>query len=127
MGTSFCCFDFLAHQGQLHLEHRAAAFGIARGQPAAKVGDDAGTDRQSQAHPLAGLLRGVERLEQVRQDGGGDAEPGQWGAAEVADDRGVGEQQKKPTGQKPMKDILFGTTVDKLRHKISIPLFIVKN
>jgi manganese transport protein len=30
-------------------------------------------------------------------------------------------------GHKALKDILFGTTVDKLRHKISIPLFIVKN
>ena len=30
-------------------------------------------------------------------------------------------------GHKGFKDILFGTTVDKLRHKISIPLFIVKN
>jgi manganese transport protein len=30
-------------------------------------------------------------------------------------------------GHKAFKDILFGTTVDKLRHKISIPLFIVKN
>jgi manganese transport protein len=26
-----------------------------------------------------------------------------------------------------LKDLIFGTTVDKLRHKISIPLFIVKN
>lgn len=30
-------------------------------------------------------------------------------------------------GHTGLKDILFGTTVDKLRHKISIPLFIVKN
>jgi len=30
-------------------------------------------------------------------------------------------------GHTGIKDILFGTTVDKLRHKISIPLFIVKN
>ncbi len=30
-------------------------------------------------------------------------------------------------GHTGVKDILFGTTVDKLRHKISIPLFIVKN
>ena len=30
-------------------------------------------------------------------------------------------------GHTGFKDILFGTTVDKLRHKISIPLFIVKN
>jgi manganese transport protein len=30
-------------------------------------------------------------------------------------------------GHSGLKDILFGTTVDKLRHKISIPLFIVKN
>jgi len=29
-------------------------------------------------------------------------------------------------GHTGLKDILFGTTVDKLRHKISIPLFIVK-
>lgn len=30
-------------------------------------------------------------------------------------------------GHTGVKDLLFGTTVDKLRHKISIPLFIVKN
>jgi manganese transport protein len=30
-------------------------------------------------------------------------------------------------GHTGLKDILFGTTVDKLRHKISVPLFIVKN
>ena len=30
-------------------------------------------------------------------------------------------------GHKGLKDLLFGTTVDKLRHEISIPLFIVKN
>lgn len=30
-------------------------------------------------------------------------------------------------GHTGLKDILFGTTVDKLRHEISIPLFIVKN
>lgn len=30
-------------------------------------------------------------------------------------------------GHTGFKDVLFGTTVDKLRHKISIPLFIVKN
>jgi manganese transport protein len=30
-------------------------------------------------------------------------------------------------GHTGMKDLLFGTTVDKLRHKISIPLLIVKN
>lgn len=30
-------------------------------------------------------------------------------------------------GHTGFKDIVFGTTVDKLRHKISIPLFIVKN
>lgn len=30
-------------------------------------------------------------------------------------------------GHTGLKDILFGTTVDKLRHKISIPLLIVKN
>jgi manganese transport protein len=30
-------------------------------------------------------------------------------------------------GHTGFKDILFGTTVDKLRHEISIPLFIVKN
>lgn len=30
-------------------------------------------------------------------------------------------------GHTGLKDIIFGTTVDKLRHKISIPLFIVKN
>ncbi len=30
-------------------------------------------------------------------------------------------------GHTGWKDMLFGTTVDKLRHKISIPLFIVKN
>ena len=30
-------------------------------------------------------------------------------------------------GHTGFKDILFGTTVDKLRHKITIPLFIVKN
>lgn len=30
-------------------------------------------------------------------------------------------------GHTGFKDILFGTTVDQLRHKISIPLFIVKN
>jgi manganese transport protein len=30
-------------------------------------------------------------------------------------------------GHTGIKDILFGTTVNKLRHKISIPLFIVKN
>jgi len=30
-------------------------------------------------------------------------------------------------GHTGIKDILFGTTVDKLRHKINIPLFIVKN
>ncbi len=30
-------------------------------------------------------------------------------------------------GHTGLKDIFFGTTVDKLRHKISIPLFIVKN
>lgn len=30
-------------------------------------------------------------------------------------------------GHTGLKDLLFGTTVDKLRHKISIPLFIVKN
>ena len=30
-------------------------------------------------------------------------------------------------GHTGLKDILFGTTVDKLRHKITIPLFIVKN
>ena len=30
-------------------------------------------------------------------------------------------------GHTGFKDLLFGTTVDKLRHKISIPLFIVKN
>jgi manganese transport protein len=30
-------------------------------------------------------------------------------------------------GHTAFKDLLFGTTVDKLRHKISIPLFIVKN
>jgi manganese transport protein len=30
-------------------------------------------------------------------------------------------------GHKGLKDLLFGTTVDKLRHKISIPLLIVKN
>ncbi len=30
-------------------------------------------------------------------------------------------------GHTGFKDIIFGTTVDKLRHKISIPLFIVKN
>ncbi|HRA73013.1 MAG TPA: universal stress protein, partial [Flavobacterium sp.] len=29
-------------------------------------------------------------------------------------------------GHTGFKDLLFGTTVDKLRHKISIPLFIVK-
>ncbi|MEZ0128784.1 universal stress protein, partial [Flavobacterium sp. LBUM151] len=29
-------------------------------------------------------------------------------------------------GHTGLKDILFGTTVDKLRHKISIPLLIVK-
>ena len=30
-------------------------------------------------------------------------------------------------GHTGFKDVLFGTTVDKLRHKINIPLFIVKN
>jgi manganese transport protein len=30
-------------------------------------------------------------------------------------------------GHSGFKDLIFGTTVDKLRHKISIPLFIVKN
>jgi manganese transport protein len=30
-------------------------------------------------------------------------------------------------GHTGLKDLLFGTTVDKLRHEISIPLFIVKN
>jgi manganese transport protein len=30
-------------------------------------------------------------------------------------------------GHSGLKDLIFGTTVDKLRHKISIPLFIVKN
>jgi manganese transport protein len=30
-------------------------------------------------------------------------------------------------GHTGFKDLLFGTTVDKLRHKLSIPLFIVKN
>jgi manganese transport protein len=30
-------------------------------------------------------------------------------------------------GHAGFKDILFGTTVDKLRHKIKIPLYIVKN
>ena len=30
-------------------------------------------------------------------------------------------------GHTGFKDMLFGTTVDKLRHKITIPLFIVKN
>ena len=30
-------------------------------------------------------------------------------------------------GHTGFKDILFGTTVDKLRHKIKIPLYIVKN
>jgi manganese transport protein len=30
-------------------------------------------------------------------------------------------------GHTGFKDLLFGTTVDKVRHKISIPLFIVKN
>lgn len=30
-------------------------------------------------------------------------------------------------GHTGLKDLIFGTTVDKLRHKISIPLFIVKN
>lgn len=30
-------------------------------------------------------------------------------------------------GHTGLKDLLFGTTVDKLRHKISIPLYIVKN
>ncbi|MBX9807722.1 MAG: universal stress protein, partial [Flavobacteriaceae bacterium] len=30
-------------------------------------------------------------------------------------------------GHTGFKDLLFGTTVNKLRHKISIPLFIVKN
>jgi len=30
-------------------------------------------------------------------------------------------------GHTGFKDIIFGTTVDKLRHKISIPLFIVKS
>ena len=30
-------------------------------------------------------------------------------------------------GHNGFKDLLFGTTVDKLRHKVSIPLFIVKN
>ena len=30
-------------------------------------------------------------------------------------------------GHTGFKDIIFGTTVNKLRHKISIPLFIVKN
>jgi manganese transport protein len=30
-------------------------------------------------------------------------------------------------GHTGFKDILFGTTVDKLRHKIGIPLLIVKN
>ncbi|MCO6161818.1 Nramp family divalent metal transporter [Flavobacterium sp. NRK F7] len=30
-------------------------------------------------------------------------------------------------GHSGIKDLLFGTTVDKLRHKISVPLFIIKN
>ena len=30
-------------------------------------------------------------------------------------------------GHTGFKDLIFGTTVDKLRHKITIPLFIVKN
>ena len=30
-------------------------------------------------------------------------------------------------GHTGLKDLLFGTTVDKLRHKIGIPLLIVKN
>ena len=30
-------------------------------------------------------------------------------------------------GHTGFKDLIFGTTVDKLRHKISIPLLIVKN
>jgi manganese transport protein len=30
-------------------------------------------------------------------------------------------------GHTGFKDLIFGTTVNKLRHKISIPLFIVKN
>ena len=30
-------------------------------------------------------------------------------------------------GHTGFKDLLFGTTVDKLRHKIGIPLLIVKN
>ena len=30
-------------------------------------------------------------------------------------------------GHTGLKDILFGTTVDQLRHKIKIPLFIVRN
>jgi manganese transport protein len=30
-------------------------------------------------------------------------------------------------GHTGFKDLVFGTTVDKLRHKISIPLLIVKN
>ena len=29
-------------------------------------------------------------------------------------------------GHTGLKDLIFGTTVDKLRHKISIPLLIVK-
>ena len=30
-------------------------------------------------------------------------------------------------GHTGFKDLIFGTTVDKVRHKISIPLFILKN
>ena len=30
-------------------------------------------------------------------------------------------------GHSGFKDLIFGTTVDKLRHKISIPLLIIKN
>ena len=30
-------------------------------------------------------------------------------------------------GHTGFKDLIFGTTVDQLRHKINIPLFIVKN
>jgi hypothetical protein len=50
---------------QQELEHRTAIVGVAGDEAAAELGREAGGDGEAEPEALAGLLGGVERLEQL--------------------------------------------------------------
>src|SRR5699024_3150672 len=71
-----------------------------QGEPDAVDAGADGTPLVARAEPAGDGRGGAvgqedEEVDRGQQDGAGDAEPGEGGGAEVADDRRVGEQEKR--------------------------------